>query len=1047
MATQSNINYTTRSMNGIVSFSTGSGVDIEGDTIYCGTLNASASITSVNLTATGVLSFPNNSVSDSALSTNVDFLNQNQTISGIKTFSSAPVISTISNGTGVITLPINVNTTLVGKDTTDTLTNKTLTNPVISTIVNTGTLTLPTSTDTLVGRATTDTLTNKTLTNPVISTIINTGTLTLPTSSDTLVGRATTDTLLNKTITSGIFTNYPSYSGLSSVFPTATQFITKQYADAIYTGITGPTGPTGYTGYTGYTGPTGYTGYTGYTGPTGPTGAVLNPSVGIYGSFYNNASQTTLTGTTTPTIVVLNTTDSASGITLASNLLTVSLAGSYHIVFTANTTNATTLTGADIDVWIVKNGATSTPVVATNRKIRTGITQPTTAQLDYRILILDFMISLVATDTISFYAYCPTSTMGFISFATQTAPVRPLTPSVYVSMKLTTTHQIGPTGYTGYTGYTGPTGPVSTITGPTGYTGYTGYTGPTGPTGPVSTVLGPTGYTGYTGYTGPTGPTGPVSTVLGPTGYTGYTGPTGPASTVTGPTGYTGYTGPTGPASTVTGPTGYTGYTGPTGPASTVTGPTGYTGYTGPTGYTGYTGYTGPTGPAGTTAILSSNNTWSGTNTFTNDSITNNLTVNNEFDVGLYNPTQYFSGTYSYSTTTNYLSATATTNFTYLLGTTSNTIVYSGARTLTLNYVIIGGGGGGGSGGTNTGVSGGSGGGGGAGQFVSGTTTVSTGQSIVFVVGGAGSSSSLTINSVLIASALGGQNGVSISSGIIGGAGGSGASGVPSGGAGGASGSGGVGGAGSANSSSASGGGGNGSNIATTTNIGGVFSNLMNDGTTTANICIGGNGGRSNLPASAVSFSYGSGGNGGGGRANFAGYSGNSGIQGAIQLFFNTNIFTVSTTGIYTQLPITPLYVVLPTYTSNQIGYSVRNVLTSATLTSSWVSPTGGQILLPSVGVYLLSYAFSVKNTNTVIMGCMTLSSTAPYSSPQTTDPNSNTFAFCGITNPNANWSTSSNTYVFNNISSNTTVYMYWSASSGGTPASNGNYFQAVRIA
>jgi hypothetical protein len=44
-----------------------------------------------------------------------------------------------------------------------------LTAPVISTITNTGTLTLPTSTDTLVGRATTDTLTNKTLTTPKIT--------------------------------------------------------------------------------------------------------------------------------------------------------------------------------------------------------------------------------------------------------------------------------------------------------------------------------------------------------------------------------------------------------------------------------------------------------------------------------------------------------------------------------------------------------------------------------------------------------------------------------------------------------------------------------------------------------------------------------------------------------------------------------------------------------------------------------------------------------------------------------------------------------------
>ena len=52
---------------------------------------------------------------------------------------------------------------------TQTLTNKTLTQPIIATISNTGTITLPTSTDTLVGRATTDTLTNKTLTAPKLN--------------------------------------------------------------------------------------------------------------------------------------------------------------------------------------------------------------------------------------------------------------------------------------------------------------------------------------------------------------------------------------------------------------------------------------------------------------------------------------------------------------------------------------------------------------------------------------------------------------------------------------------------------------------------------------------------------------------------------------------------------------------------------------------------------------------------------------------------------------------------------------------------------------
>ena len=63
----------------------------------------------------------------------------------------------------------NTLTDVVGVTATQTLTNKTLTTPIISSISNTGTLTLPTSTDTLVGRATSDTLTNKTLTSPTLT--------------------------------------------------------------------------------------------------------------------------------------------------------------------------------------------------------------------------------------------------------------------------------------------------------------------------------------------------------------------------------------------------------------------------------------------------------------------------------------------------------------------------------------------------------------------------------------------------------------------------------------------------------------------------------------------------------------------------------------------------------------------------------------------------------------------------------------------------------------------------------------------------------------
>jgi len=92
------------------------------------------------------------------------------------------------------------------KDVSETLTNKTLTTPVISSISNTGTLTLPTSTDTLVGRATTDTLTNKSISlgsNTITSTLAQ---LNTAVSDADLASLAGSETLTNKTLSSAVAT-------------------------------------------------------------------------------------------------------------------------------------------------------------------------------------------------------------------------------------------------------------------------------------------------------------------------------------------------------------------------------------------------------------------------------------------------------------------------------------------------------------------------------------------------------------------------------------------------------------------------------------------------------------------------------------------------------------------------------------------------------------------------------------------------------------------------------------------------------------------------
>jgi hypothetical protein len=180
------------------------------------TAAANATITPAGIGAVSSVSGTANEITATGTTTVVVSLPTALTFTG-KTVTDGTFNATAVNVGGVAVV------TLTG---TPTLTNKTLTLPVISQISNVGVVSLPTATDTLVGRATTDTLTNKSISGAA-NTLSNIANSSLTNSSITL---GTTTISLGGTSLAPV--------GLTSVTvtqdpTTALQLATKQYVDGL----------------------------------------------------------------------------------------------------------------------------------------------------------------------------------------------------------------------------------------------------------------------------------------------------------------------------------------------------------------------------------------------------------------------------------------------------------------------------------------------------------------------------------------------------------------------------------------------------------------------------------------------------------------------------------------------------------------------------------------------------------------------------------------------------------------------------------------------
>lgn len=161
------------------------------------------------------------------------------------------------------------------------------------------------------------------------------------------------------------------------------------------------------------------------------TGVLLGESGGRfvqfpYGAFSSDQDQTATANTAT--LMTLNTTDFANGVSIATSKITVANAGIYNLQFSAQFQNTDTAF-QDVYIWLKQDGVDipgSTGFVSVpNRHAGTD---------GHSIIGWNYFLSMAASDYVEIYWSVPNTAVSIQHLAASGTPTKPSTQSVVATM-------------------------------------------------------------------------------------------------------------------------------------------------------------------------------------------------------------------------------------------------------------------------------------------------------------------------------------------------------------------------------------------------------------------------------------------------------------------------------------------------------------------------------------------------------------------------------------------------------------------------------------